>query len=402
MLRLALGGLIAGCNLAPEGAVDTLGESGGQDTGVDDASTSGPVTQTGSGDACTEDAECGVGQVCNDSMCVPGCLDDSNCGPDTCCGGQCVDVTTDAAHCGECGNACEDGTGCDDGTCRLTDCPEGFADCNADGSDGCEFEGECTCGPGQTQDCYTGEPDTRGVGECGSGTATCNEFGTAWLPCEGEVLPGLEICANDRDDNCDGTVDEDPDEDGDGFGACTGDCCDTVSAKCSDPALVNPGAFEVDGNKVDDDCDGTEDNPIPACDAGLASNSGDAFDYARGIDLCSFTEEDPPDPEDRVWGVIEAELTEADGGGTPHSSSHSLRDNFGSTITTRFGDRLVVLSTGHAADNDDDTSPGYADFQEGQEMGGSSDMPADWLMANGGSVPTAPGCDSGGTRARIR
>jgi hypothetical protein len=58
------------------------------------------------------------------------------------------------------------------------------------------------------------------------------------------------VCANGIDDDCDGTMDEDPDDDGDGFTACGGDCCDEQGPECANPELVNPGAFEVDGNTV--------------------------------------------------------------------------------------------------------------------------------------------------------
>ena len=33
------------------------------------------------------------------------------------CGGECLDITTDAANCGECGNACAEGVACIDGAC---------------------------------------------------------------------------------------------------------------------------------------------------------------------------------------------------------------------------------------------------------------------------------------------
>jgi hypothetical protein len=46
------------------------------------------------------------------------------------------------------------------------------------------------------------------------------------------------------------------DEDDDSFGAC--DCCDSLEA-CTEPELVYPGALEVPGNGLDDDCDGTVD-----------------------------------------------------------------------------------------------------------------------------------------------
>lgn len=64
-----------------------------------------------------------------------------------------------------------------------------------------------------------------------------------------------EVC-NNKDDNCDGKVDEDFDKDGDGVSTCaaTPDCKD-------DDKTVFPGAAETCNNK-DDNCDGQVDNGL--------------------------------------------------------------------------------------------------------------------------------------------
>ena len=347
-------------------------------------------------EGCEADTECPLGTTCQAGVCAPGCNADQPCPGDFACCGTCVDLATDTANCGECDNECATPAHaepvCGGGECATGDCEPGYADCNGDPNDGCESDGDCDCEPGAIQECYTDRPETMGVGACANGMQACNEFGTAWGPCEGEITPADEICANTVDDDCDGTVDEDPDSDGDGFTACGGDCCDEQGPECANPELVNPGAFEVDGNTVDDDCDGTVDNPLPPCDAGLASNTNDELDYARAIDLCQFTDEVPDDPEDAVWGVIEGEFTLAGGSGVPSANSRSLRDGFGNNIDNRFGDRLAVLSTGRAADNAGDTNPGWQPFQTGQAMGTQSVLPTDWYVLNGNDVPNAPGC----------
>lgn len=50
------------------------------------------------------------------------------CGQKTCCKGTCVDLATNAAHCGLCGNACASGE-CVHGACTcenfFDDCPQG-------------------------------------------------------------------------------------------------------------------------------------------------------------------------------------------------------------------------------------------------------------------------------------
>jgi hypothetical protein len=363
-----------------------------------DTTASATTDDTAGDGGCSGNDDCEPGTVCDDGACVPGCAEDQPCADDDemCCSGACIDPQTDSEHCGGCDMPCSPPANatiaCVDAACTPNGCEDGWSDCDGMAADGCETEGECQCTPGAVQECYTGDPLTMGVGPCAVGTQTCNEFGSAFGPCEDEVTPVAEICGNAADDDCNGLVDDDPDADGDGWTACGGDCCDTPGRTCSDPQLVNPGAFEVPDNDVDDDCDGMEDNPLPPCDAGLASNSADPLHYAQAMDLCQFTDEDPPDPAERVWGVIEGGLVRADGAGAPATQSRSLRDGFGANIDNRFGDRLAVLSTGRAADDFDDVNPGHLPFQLGEDMGTSSAFPADWYAANGNSLPNAPGC----------
>ncbi|MBL9102689.1 MAG: choice-of-anchor L domain-containing protein [Myxococcales bacterium] len=254
--------------------------------------------------------------------------------------------------------------------------------------------GQCTtpCAPGATKPCYSGPDGTLDVGPCRRGEQTCSEDGMTWSACAGEVVPeAVDLCANTVDDDCNGAVDDDPDADGDGWGACAGDCCDADGGDCFDAAQVNPGAYEYVGNAVDDDCDGDIDEVEAACDDALTSNSGDALDYARALDLCSFTTPNPDDPRDRTWGVLDAELSLADGSGSPAANSRSIRPGFGDVIKSQRGARLAVFSSGHAADADDQ-SPAHAAFEPGKDMKTTSPPPADWLDANGGMLPNPMGC----------
>lgn len=397
---------MAAVTLACGGATapaDTFDSASGGIVPIDPDSGTGTATDTDTEDTnisdsqgvdCFSDEQCGDNEICDpQGSCVLGCSEHTPCTDGlSCCGATCVDMTASAEHCGTCGEVCDGEMTCVDGQCGIGLCPDGSSDCNGDAVDGCETQGECTCAPAATQDCYSADPATQDIGACVGGTQTCNDTGTAWGPCDGEVLPVSELCGNALDDNCDGIADEDIDADGDGFTTCGGDCCDTAGPDCSTPELVNAGAFEVDGNLVDDDCDGMVDNPLPECDAGLASDSANTLDYARALDLCQFTEEAPADPQDAVWGVIEAELLLADDTGVPDPNSRSLRDGFGDNVTTQFGDRLVVLSTGHAADNAGDTNPGFQAYQNGVDLGETSAVPTDWFTANGSNLPNAPGC----------
>ncbi|HEY8377373.1 MAG TPA: MopE-related protein, partial [Nannocystis sp.] len=197
-------------------------------------------------------------------------------------------------------------------TMSLTPCTLD-EDCQ-DSPDGpvCDVEtGTCgwPCEPGTQAACYDGPEGTEGKGQCAAGTKTCLPSGLGYGPCEGAILPADEVCGNGVDDDCDGTVDEDTDADGDGWGVCSGDCCDVPGAACLEPQRVNPGAYEFVGNAVDDDCDGMIDEAAPACDEGLQSDSSDPLDYARALDLCQTTTEDPEDPKDRTWGVISGKFS---------------------------------------------------------------------------------------------
>jgi len=247
--------------------------------------------------------------------------------------------------------------------------------------------GECT-EPGRLAHCYSGPVGTDGVGACTSGVTTCT-WNLTWSECKDERLPSEDICTNAVDDDCDGTVDEGNDEDGDGWGACEGDCCDTTAC-AADPKRVNPGAFEADGNSLDDDCDGMVDNPDPGC---MAVNPKDPADYARALDICRTTTREATGIDQR-WGVIRAELTRANGQPLPDLKQAAIKGTFGAS-TPRYGDSIVVLATGPAADKND---PTWNPWQPGTSLGGGGSVPSSWLAANDGVFPSAPGCPKpGGT-----
>ncbi|MBK9757743.1 MAG: choice-of-anchor L domain-containing protein [Nannocystis sp.] len=352
---------------------------------------------------CLVDANCGLGTVCDKGTkaCVPGCNMMQPCQDGlACCGDQCFDLLNDVLHCGSC-DPCpvpdNAAAACTMGVCGLGACVGDFSNCDKDPGNGCEVDGSCECNPGEQVGCYTGPDGTQNKGICKGGLQTCNPQGTAFGPCQGEVLPKqTDICTNNLDDDCDGVTDEDPDEDGDGWTVCKGDCCDAVGPACQNPLLVNPGAFEFPGNMVDDDCDGIKDNPVPACDQGLASNSNTPTDYAKAIDLCQFTVENPPLPT-KKWGVISAGLFRGNGAGNPDAAAKSIRPKFGTGgIVPQQNNSLAVFSTGNAAAVAD-LNPPYADFQTGKDNAANSAAPADWLGLNGNVFPNAPGCPAAGS-----
>jgi hypothetical protein len=61
-----------------------------------------------------------------------------------------------------------------------------------------------SCEPAATESCYAGPDGTEGVGACVAGLRTCNDAGTGFGACAGEVAPTVELCATPEDDDCDG------------------------------------------------------------------------------------------------------------------------------------------------------------------------------------------------------
>ncbi len=257
----------------------------------------------------------------------------------------------------------------------------GNADDDDDGIDGGPVE---VCTPGASEACYSGPGGTQGVGPCQGGTRTCIDSGQ-WGPCNGEVLPSQDVCGDGQDQDCDGTADNATDEDGDGFTNCNGDCCDSTAEGCKEPAKVGPGAIEVAGNELDDDCDGTVDNEIALmCDSGLSSGSSAPLDYAKAIDLCQTATEG-----DGHWGVISARFAYADGTGAPVAAQRSIRPAFGATAV-QHGTSMAVLSTGGAAATGQ-TNPAPSPWESTPHLTGSN-YPQDWFQLNGNTLPNAPGC----------
>lgn len=276
---------------------------------------------------------------------------------------------------------------------------------DAESGEGCQSDDDCepsspvcdtqsgqcfpACVPGTSQTCYDGPEGTAQVGICEIGSHVCEPDGTWPTSCPGEVLPTLEDCENGLDDDCDGNVDA-ADKDGDGFFSCVegelADCCDEEITECVGAAFVNPGAFEVAGNEVDDDCDGMTDEATPSCDQGLISSSSDPLAYARALDLCATTSEDAP-----TWGVISGSFARADGTGSPVASQRSIRPQFGDANLPFTGNSMVVLSSGTAA-APGQNSPNHGAFEPGTEFNNSVPIPI--------PIPTCPNVGTGDGMAR--
>lgn len=407
---------------------NTTDPSGGSTTG--DPTTGGTGDDTGGSTTgpmpdCLMDTDCPAGQICDNEVCVEGCSAMQPCpNGDACCEGVCTDTNIDINNCMACGEVCPDTENaedsCEAGVCTVGECDLGFFDC--DGAAGCESEVECTCTPDAVQNCYPADPATEDVGECHGGTQTCNAAGTAWGACTGFQIPQAEFapgnCTDGLDNDCNGVADDVDDIDGDGWTVCNGDCCEN-EFECSQPTLVNPGAFEFVGNDVDDDCDPATSDDVPAafCSNIAVFGGVDGEDIARAMDLCQFTTEAEPLPT-RKWGVISAELVMPDGSAPPGSWLNEMMSwqtavmqNYGTGgVVPTLGPTMGGISTGRMRDQND---PGYVNPATGTDFGNDSTPPPSYLAAHGGSLPASQGCsgncpagsggsDPIGVRLRIR
>lgn len=137
------------------------------------------------------------------------------------------------------------------------------------------------CVDGETQSCFTGDPNTLGVGVCVAGTQTCAKgmFG----PCTGEVTATVEHC-NGLDEDCNGIIDDgcqcvngttQPCYGGpagtENMGQCTAGtqtCANGMWGNCMGD--VTPAMETCDG--LDNDCNGQADDGNPGGGTACTTN----------------------------------------------------------------------------------------------------------------------------------
>lgn len=94
--------------------------------------------------------------------------------------------------------------GYEDATLHQPDAGTGGETTGTGGQGGGGAGGSSACDPGKAALCYSGPAGTQGVGICKAGSKTCNAEGTAYGACTGDVIPGVETCADSADEDCDG------------------------------------------------------------------------------------------------------------------------------------------------------------------------------------------------------
>jgi hypothetical protein len=246
---------------------------------------------------------CVVGQAQPCYSGPPGTLDVGSChaGSQTCVAGQwgaCDGEQLPAAE--TCNGADDDCDGQVDDGLGTTSCGVGAC---ARTVQSCEGGAATTCSPGAPSaeacngiddDCDgtvdDGNPgggascSTAKLGVCAAGTTACT--GGA-IVCQQNVQPTSEAC-NNRDDNCDGSIDEG--NPGGGLACNTGmlGACAPGTTFCSNGGLVcqqnvQPSAEVCNG--LDDNCNGMVDDGNPG--GGLACSTGKLGVCAPGTTLCA-------------------------------------------------------------------------------------------------------------------
>ena len=320
--------------------------------GYDEACPPHPADVDNDGDGVTENqGDCddgdasikpGAKEICEDGI-------DQDCdGSDETCPPDPRDVDDDQDGVTENQGDCDDNDAsikpgakeiCDDGKDQNCDgadevCPPDPADVDDDNDGFTENQGDCDdtdasrnpstteiCGDGVDQNCSGADlecvpdPDPNDVDNDGDGVTEnagdCNDADTT-------IFPGAkEICGDGTDQDCSGSDlacppnPADVDDDKDGVTENEGDCDDTDET-------INPGAKEICGDGVDQDCDGADvacpPDPRDVDDDrdGVTENEGDCNDDVASIhpgatELCDdgidqdcdgFDEICPTDPND--------------------------------------------------------------------------------------------------------
>lgn len=194
----------------------------------------------------------------------------------------------------------------------------------------------------------------------------CNDGNTA-------VNPGAAEACNGTDDNCNASIDEGFDLDGDGYTSCDGDCDDNNQ-------LTYPGAFEICNND-DEDCDGLIDEGYDLDNDGFTVCEGDCNDNNSAInpgvtELCNSVDDDCDasvdegyDADNDGFTVCQNDCNDNNDAVNPSATEqcNGFDDNCNGSIDEGFdvdGDGFTTCN-GDCDDNDDQINPEASELCDG-------------------------------------
>jgi len=243
-------------------------------------------------------------------------------------------------------------------------------------------------------------PTGSGTGTGGTGTGT----GTSLLPGSTGTGSGNGGSGSGSGGTgpCTYAANDTTDHDGDGWSGAQGDCND-----CN--KFINPGAYDIAGNGIDEDCDGKADDEPTGCDATLTSvATTNGMEGAKAMDLCRTTTDGAPLPM-KTWGVVSADYVTPDGASVASSSPTYanfelgfgiLGPKYGTSNSVQQGSHALGISSGTARQP---TDPGYQDvggFDKGYSTGAPTGFPGQTAACPG--VMFGPAHDGAALRVVIR
>jgi hypothetical protein len=114
-----------------------------------------------------------------------------------------VNLQNNTSNCGFCGNTCSEANGtpsCAGGACQVAVCNSGFADCDQNPSNGCEINTRID--PNNCGSCGTECSAANGTSSCTNGTCSISSCASGYANCDNQAFNGCEVHIAVDPNNC--------------------------------------------------------------------------------------------------------------------------------------------------------------------------------------------------------